>query len=500
MSIALCINGRNDSGFPSAFLDESGTCALGCIREYASSLPGISDIYYLTSDSSVPEGYPWSPVSCSGMRDFLKFAAALPDDVTEIVFVHNDTPLVNVSITLEMLADHKKYHAEFTFAEGFPLGFAPEILSREGVTHLANILGDADMPLAKGALFDAVAKDINAFDLETKISKKDMRSYRVALGMDTKQQFLATRNIYRACTEGGRKVDEDVLTEVITVREELQRTLPVYVSVQITDGCPQKCGYCPYPKMNPELLTARNTMKFDDYQQILGKLKDFMDTSYINISPFGEPSLHPDIYRIIQSTADNGFTAVVETSGLGWDREKVKSLTDACKGNLLWIVSIDSNDPKLYSTLRGEGFSEAFEFAKFITEAAPETGYVQCVRMKENEDLLEPFYRFWKERTDNIIIQKYDWYSGFLPENTVSDISPIHRNVCWHLKRDLTILLDGTVPLCKADVKRTRVLGNIFTDAVEKIWQNALPVFREHADKKYEGICEGCDEYYTYNF
>ncbi|MBN2510803.1 MAG: spiro-SPASM protein [Spirochaetales bacterium] len=500
MSIALCINGRNDTSYPSAALNDARTCALDCVADYAAQISDIADVYYLSADGTVPAGYPWQSVVCSTVKGFLTFAQSLSDEITDIIYIHNDTPLINGVVTAEMIRDHRTYHAEYTFAEGYPSGFAPEILSREGILHLNNLCDKDDTVLKKGALFDLVSKDINSFDLETKISDVDMRSYRLTLGMDTKQEFLVTRKIYQACTAEKPEVDEKVLTSVITGREELQRSLPVYASIQLTDGCPQKCSYCPYPVMNPSLLTDRNYMKYADYMAIIKKLKSFMEGGYVSLSPFGEPALHPDIYSLASGTVSEGFTVVIETSGIGWDKKHVAALIKECGPGLLWIVSMDAPEPELYARLRGEGYNEAFDFASFLVKEAPSTAYVQCVRMKENEDVLEPFYRFWKERTDNIIIQKYDWFAGFLPSNTVSDISPVHRNVCWHLKRDLTVLMDGTVPLCKEDAGKTRVLGNMFTDTVEEIWERALPVFMDHTKKRYPGICEGCDEYYTYNF
>ena len=38
------------------------------------------------------------------------------------------------------------------------------------------------------------------------------------------------------------------------------------------------------------------------------------------------------------------------------------------------------------------------------------------------------------------------------------------RNPCWHIKRDMCILLDGTVPACKEDLYAERSYGNALTD------------------------------------
>ena len=80
-----------------------------------------------------------------------------------------------------------------------------------------------------------------------------------------------------------------------------------------------------------------------------------------------------------------------------------------------WIVSLDASNEATYRALRGEGFAEASRTAEELLALFPDRTWVQAVRMKENEEDLEVFYRAWKARTENVIIQKYDSFSGVLP-------------------------------------------------------------------------------------
>jgi spiro-SPASM protein len=142
----------------------------------------------------------------------------------------------------------------------------------------------------------------------------------------------------------------------------------------------------------------------------------------------------------------------------------------------------------------------------------PKDAYVQAVRTAGAEDDIERFYRSWKEAAPggaaNIIIQKYDDFCGVLPKKQASDLSPISRRPCWHIMRDMPVLIDGTVPLCKENLAAISasandecgVMGNAFNDSLESIWENGQRFYKQHCEKKYEGLCAGCDEYYTYNF
>ncbi|HOV62266.1 MAG TPA: SPASM domain-containing protein, partial [Spirochaetia bacterium] len=89
---------------------------------------------------------------------------------------------------------------------------------------------------------------------------------------------------------------------------------------------------------------------------------------------------------------------------------------------------------------------------------------------------------------------------GLLPERKVTDLSPLMRFPCWHLKRDLSVLLDGTVILCREDIRKDHVLGNILSRPIDEIWRKGDEFYAAHIEKSYHELCRTCDEYYTFNF
>ena len=196
-----------------------------------------------------------------------------------------------------------------------------------------------------------------------------------------------------------------------------------------------------------------------------------------------------------------GFDLIfLETAGIGWDREALKKLADRAGERLIWIVSLDALTEETYRRLRGKGFQEAVDTAMYLLELFPSSAWVQAVRMDSNEEDLEKFYRSWKERTENIIIQKYDHFSGRLPQRRVADISPLKRNPCWHLKRDLVVLINGDVPMCREDLDGQYSLGNIFRDGFQAVWKRGEEYYLQHLEQKYPSLCSECDEYYTFNY
>lgn len=168
---------------------------------------------------------------------------------------------------------------------------------------------------------------------------------------------------------------------------------------------------------------------------------------------------------------------------------------------------LDAASEKKYAELTGTDektaeklFKTASENVSALDKLFAGQVFPQFVRMNENEDELETFYRFWKEKINNVLIQKYDNLAGQIPDRRVADISPIKRNVCWHLKRDMYILQNGDVLMCREDAYEKNIAGNIFSDDLKTIREKIFKIYCDHTEKNYKGLCEHCDEYYTYNF
>ena len=158
---------------------------------------------------------------------------------------------------------------------------------------------------------------------------------------------------------------------------------------------------------------------------------------------------------------------------------------------------------KIHPDCSDDAFEKSVEAVKKLCAVLPNSVYPQFVRMNQNEEELEPFFRYWNEKSNpsngNLIIQKYDDFAGFLPPCKPADLSPLERNVCWHLRRDFTILLNGDVPSCKTCLFG-QINGNVFESSLEEIWQKNNQLIEEHIKNKYNQRCGKCDEYYTFNF
>ena len=303
--------------------------------------------------------------------------------------------------------------------------------------------------------------------------------------------------------------------KIVRERPEILRTLPAFFPIQVYGGCPQACTICPYPLFT-DAAGRKDFMDTARFASLLDKIVSFCGDAVIDLSLWGELSLHPEKMKLIEEVISrNALSLVIETSGIGWKEQELENCARLCSDlsqkagrkntlpPLSWIVSLDSVDPQRYTELRGQGFAEAENCAKKLLSLFPKDCYVQAVRAKGFENDTEKFYRYWKD--SNVIIQKYDDFCGALDKKQASDISPVIRKPCWHIMRDMPVLIDGSVPLCKEDLsalkqQSKRILGNAFNEPLENIWKEGDSYYREQCEKNYSGLCKDCDEYYTFNF
>jgi len=509
--------------FKPLFQDRS---ALALAVERARSFPHVTDVYLFIQDD-IDEGL--LPPGCVIIRKnkwslevLLENLAEVSRDQDLVYYAWADCPLLDPELTSAMVERHLRWASEYTFADGWPYGFAPEIIAPATAAILSSIYtkslnsggsatGASQNAVSRDALFQVLQKDINSFDIETEIAPVDLRPYRLTLAADSRRNHLLLQRLMDAGLDRAEKAPG-----ILQKHPELLRTLPAFYHIQVSRPCPQHCALCPYPLFgNPDLPASgpADFMPKEQLAALLDRIVAFSGDGVIDISLWGEASLHPDIMDLIVAVLKRPELAlIIETSGIGWTASQIQMLSETVKSlpvqlrgphtlpPLSWIVSLDARTGDRYREIRGAGFDEANHFAEILLEHFPGATYVQALRIKGAEDDMEQFYRYWKGRGAEVIIQKYDYFAGFLPQKRAGDISPLIRQPCWHLQRDMVVLLDGTVPLCKEDISRTQVLGNVFSEDLATIWQRAQGRYMEHSQREYSGICKDCDEYYTFNF
>lgn len=448
-----------------------------------------------------------------------------------VIFSFTDFPFINKKLTEELIQTHLEYKAEYTFAEGYPLGFSPEILDKGTINILSELCrttaaSTGNQKITKQSIFEVLKTDINAFEIETVLAPIDWRLLRLSFTCDKKENLIACKELYKICKS--MKVEDENLNSCDAVElsnkaaesVEILKTVPAYYNLQLAQKCRGKCSYCPYPKCC-ENKTGKNPAEATEYMPtekafaLVEKIAEFSAEAVIGLSAWGEAFNHPDLLKIIEKILSfSGLSVVIEADGSsvpGDFAEKLSVILEKAENRtngwnkLMFIVSMDGFTEQTCKNLRGEEFSlqKAVDSVIQLEKILPGSVYPQFVRMNQNEEELEPFFRYWKEKTNGscgeLIIQKHNNFAGLLENQEPADLSPLDRNVCWHLRRDMTVLANGNVPMCYSCVLEN-IIGNVFENSLEEVWAGLNKEVEAQINGKYCKKCEVCNEFYTFNF
>ncbi len=416
-----------------------------------------------------------------------------------ILIIYTDSPLNSIDLIKHLLDLHQKEMTEYTFTENYPNGIGAEVISYATLEKLKNISSGNNSTFTKNSISKLINLDINHYDVDVLISQKDVRKERLSLTCDSYLNYMVVKGFIDKLYELGYDISTDNIYSIIDDYPQLMRTIPAYVEIEITNDCNSSCDIC--PRTNIMDRPIRN-MTLDEYKQIVNGLKDMCDELTIALTLMGEPTLHPNIVDIIDfSLSIKGITLILETNGLLLDNVMVDNIMKLKTDNLIIIVALDSPNAELYKEIRGiDGFKTVEDNISYILNKFAKNTYLQIIRLRDNNDLLDLYYKRWNQYKDHIIMQKYNSYRNDLSDLKAVDLSPLRRFSCWHLKRDMLILSNGTVPFCKQDINGIKAVGNAFEEGVKVLWQNLEKAFIDDHNDNINDFCKNCDEWFTYNF
>ena len=444
------------------------------------------------------------------------------------VFSYDDLPFLDLALTQKMCASHAEYKSEYTFADGYPYGFTPEIIDAGTLSILLELARTSQaslgqVPMSRDSIWNLIKTDVNSFEVESELAPHDWRLYRFAFSCGNKENFLQSKALFEALS-GDLSKSSDEKASVASRTAACLKTVPGFYNIQISDRVNSNYTYLPYKKayeekfkLSPEKASASAVMPFEKFAGLVEKIATFSEKAVISLSNWGEPLTNPELLKMIEKVLSfDGLSVFLETDGLlinddfcsqlgqlvnkaaprtnGWQKVMVALSLDAASAETF---------VKLHDGTRPEDFGRAVEAVEKLQSVIPGMVYPQFVRLNDNESELETFYRYWNEKTNpsagNLIIQKYDDFAGLLPPCKPADLSPLGRLPCWHLRRDMNILSNGDVTGCHTCIL-SGVIGNVFESSLEEIWHKTDELLQNHINEKYIEKCESCDEHYTFNF
>lgn len=274
--------------------------------------------------------------------------------------------------------------------------------------------------------------------------------------------------------------------------------LPRLYQIETTSRCNLKCPFCPrtidlLPNQQRDLNAV---MPLDKFEAVLDKMP-WLES--LELFHFGEPFMHKDFDRYVRACTQRGIYTVVASNLLPATPEKLDATFEA--GLCFLVMDIDSLDPERYASMRVGGTLDRLQtVVKFILDH-PWKPY--CVAQAictdgrfeyTMEDLLA-----WTDgrKPDELRYKFLDSFRGSVTDK--GGMGP--EDLCREAFYGFTVHVNGNVVPCDRDWAGENVMGNIFDQSVEEIWNgekfNAFRAMMKSGVKP--DMCRKCPEGRLFN-
>ena len=237
--------------------------------------------------------------------------------------------------------------------------------------------------------------------------------------------------------------------------------------LEITNVCNLNCRFCPGTDRRPHFMSV------DEFTALASKLRPHTDYLYFHL--MGEPTLHPELEKLLQIAAELGFKVIITTNGTLLDKRGAVLINSPSVHKVnISLQSFEANE-------RGKLEDYVNQCAAFAAEAS-RAGKICVLRLwnKNGFDTLNSrifdilrlhFPGEWVDGRRGTAVservwledgEKFDW-----PDMGAEDRG--ERCFCYGLRDQIGVLCDGTVVPCCLDHNGDIALGNLFEDELEDI-------------------------------
>lgn len=242
---------------------------------------------------------------------------------------------------------------------------------------------------------------------------------------------------------------------------------PYSIQVELNEGCNLGCNFCGLRGMRENGTKPWKRMKRDTAQRIIEEIKRVGWHSRIIFSMHGEPTLNPNVVKIIamfrkalpttvMSMMSNGYGIVHGFGDISTEQtisERVGKLMEAGLNDLIIDYYSAKGDAKtIEDALKGSEF-KIEHLAPKVPLYSPRAGHFRV--------LFNPPIQ--KEGAINRHLCNHCGAAGPL------DMSYQGKR-CARPFRELSIRYDGSVAICCNDFRGEYPIGNIMDQSIEDIW------------------------------
>ena len=309
----------------------------------------------------------------------------------------------------------------------------------------------------------------------------------------------------------------------ISARSRLKKSLgkPILLTLEPNNICNLKCPIC--ETGSSELGREPRMMKFEEFKYILDQFDENLKILYLYF--MGESFLNKDIYKMIRYAADRRLYVSICTNGEYVNSEKL------IKSGIADIqFQIGGTTPEIHQIYRKGGIlNKMLEKLKNLIETKKKYAHILkrekypikiglgFILMRHNEHQIKSFIKLAKEmevdeyQIINPCVRNMKQAREFLPSNRNRWIyDPIAfekgklkvknppNNYCEWIYSTVTVQVNGDVVPCCRDATGTYVLGNLFKQNINEVWNGKkFQAFRDALARTQKNItiCRLCSGY-----
>ncbi len=255
--------------------------------------------------------------------------------------------------------------------------------------------------------------------------------------------------------------------------------MPLDVSIELTNLCNFRCKFCPQSDPNHFKRVKKSYLSIKNVDLILQKLYIFgYNRKLIHWTLDGEPFLNRNIYTIFQLAKNYRFTdQYFATNGSFLTQENVLKLPTGI--NYTFCIDFCA-DKEYFEKFRGTKGSwlriknnienllqqDKLSTYKIILHDIKSFSNISKTQIKKSYSALKSLF----PKTPYLIYQQKIFHNagGFL--NNMDNVYKSNYYLCPYPWSGITIASNGNVVACCRDLEHKTILGNVFEQSLEKIW------------------------------
>jgi len=399
----------------------------------------------------------------------------------DIIILDAYAGLLSMSDMEDMFSYLQENLYDICFAENLPKGILPIIISKDFINDFLFFLKENQSIIS--SFEDIIDWEFQGIDVGVYLSSSLVVMRRI--------DFLP---INKGAIEYILQIinEEDVsiknLEQIIKKYPNMLRNYPSYIAIElssINDGfkIPQ--------------LHNLSDMTLECFQKIINEIKTFAPESMISLGIWGEPLTNELFRKFFELLNDINNKILVESRGLILDKELCELILMRPNTELIFDISFSTETDYRKNKKISHSIHDITKFINSFTNK--EHIWIRLTRSHETEEHIKLFFKQWQDFMPRIIITKEDSFGKI--ENKVVDLAPIQRHACLGLRREMVILNDGTVLLCRQNTSLEYALGNILDQSLEELWQKNMNNFLQQENGRFKtcSLCEQCDDWWIWN-